>query len=183
MSMSTTTTNIIEPNNIHTSNDSIPTEHKLIDTWSLYHHLPTNGNWALSGYEKISSTINSVEKVISIMNLLNEHMITHSMWFVMKDNITPIWEDPKNVSGGNFSYKVVNKYVFTVWKQLMFMLCGGTLCVNKNNNVFINGITISPKKNFCIIKIWLNKVIHDVSIINNIDNLMNHGSVFKKHDD
>lgn len=156
--------------------------HELNDAWSLYHHLPTNNNWLLSGYEKVAPNIHSVEQVISLMNLLNEHMITHSMWFMMKHDITPIWEDKQNISGGNFSYKVVNKYVYNVWKQLMFMLCGGTLCVNKNNNVFINGITISPKKNFCIIKIWLNKVIHDVSIINNIDNLMNHGSVFKKHD-
>jgi len=167
----TTTTNNIVSNTTTISNT-------LMDKWSIYHHLPTSSNWTLSGYEKVASNINSVEQVIMIMNLLTEHMVTHSMWFVMKNNITPIWEDPQNIVGGSISYKVVNKYVHNVWKQLVYMLCGGTLCINKNNNAFINGITISPKKNFCIIKIWLNKIIHDVTIISNIDNLMNHGSAF-----
>jgi len=48
----------------------------------------------------------------------------------------------------------------------------------------INGITISPKKSFCIVKIWLNNCSNQNSeSINysNIEGLVAYGSLFKKH--
>ena len=49
-----------------------------------------------------------------------------------------------------------------------------------NNN--INGITISPKKNFCIIKIWISNCDNtDPNIIKNIDGLFPNECFFKKH--
>ena len=48
----------------------------------------------------------------------------------------------------------------------------------------ITGITISPKKNFCIIKIWMKSCDHqDPNKINvsNIKGLTNQGCIFKKH--
>jgi len=46
----------------------------------------------------------------------------------------------------------------------------------------INGITISPKKNFCIIKIWLATCKHtDPTLITYPNNLQAKGCIFKKH--
>ncbi len=48
----------------------------------------------------------------------------------------------------------------------------------------INGITVSPKKNFCIIKLWFNENIDNKSniIINNeIKELESFEGIFKKH--
>ena len=48
----------------------------------------------------------------------------------------------------------------------------------------VNGITISPKKNFCIIKIWLNNCANqNPETINysNIEGFTSYGSLFKKH--
>ena len=46
----------------------------------------------------------------------------------------------------------------------------------------INGITISPKKNFCIIKIWLSKCeYNNPDIITDIDGLVRQGCLFKRH--
>ena len=163
-----------------TSNES--PLHMLNDKWVLYHHLPSNKDWKLSGYEIVFDNINSVEKLIAIVETIPEDMIKYSMWFFMRDGITPLWEDPKNESGGNFSYKIINKNVYEVWKQVAYLLCGGHLCVDPSHNQYINGITISPKKNFCIIKIWLNTNLHqDPGIITPIMNLTKHGSIFKKH--
>jgi hypothetical protein len=62
-------------------------------------------------------------------------------------------------------------------------MCGETLCVDKKHNSLINGITISPKKNFCIIKIWLlNCSVQDPNIIISIPNLLKQGCLFKKHE-
>jgi hypothetical protein len=93
-----------------------------------------------------------------------------------------MWEDARNRNGGCFSYKVINKQVFEVWRNLFYMLCGENLCTESELNRHINGITISPKKNFCIIKIWLeNCSVQDPGIIIPIQNLSKQGCLFKKH--
>ena len=65
---------------------------------------------------------------------------------------------------------------------MFYLLCGGNLCTDTKYNDHLNGITISPKKNFCILKIWLNtNEFQDPSIIANIPNLTKHGAQFRKH--
>ena len=163
---------------------TLPTPmHTLNDKWVLYHHLPSNKDWTLSGYEIVMNDIDSIEKTVVLNETIPEDMIKYSMWFLMRKGVTPLWEDPTNISGGNFSYKVVNKNVFEVWKNLFYMLCGESLCVEPELNKHINGITISPKKNFCIIKIWLDvSNYQDPNIINDIMNLSKTGCLFKKHE-
>ena len=89
------------------------------------------------------------------MESIPDEMITNCMLFIMRDGIKPMWEDPKNRKGGCFSYKINNKSVSSVWKNLSYSLVGESLTENLNVRPCINGITISPKKNFCIVKIWL----------------------------
>jgi hypothetical protein len=158
--------------------------HQLEDTWVLYHHLPTEKDWTLSGYTVLHDEINTVEKTISLNQLLTDNIIKFSMLFFMRKGITPLWEDPANRTGGCFSYKVVNKHVVQVWRHMMFHAAGETLAKKDSYNNCINGITISPKKNFCIIKIWLrNNENQDPNQITMIDNLTKHGVMFKLHGD
>lgn len=129
------------------------------------------------------SSIDSLEQVILLNDGMNENIIKNCMLFVMREGITPMWEDPKNRNGGCFSYKVVNKVVPEVWRALFLLLCGETICIEKEHNKHVNGITISPKKNFCIIKIWLDSsMLQDPNIITNVANLMKQGCLFKKHE-
>ena len=134
---------------------SDPTIHPLNGKWDLYYHLPNDSSWSLSSYKSIMNGITNVEEVNSLNKHVSENIVKNTMLFVMKSGITPMWEDEENKNGGCFSFKVLNKHVHGIWKQLFCALCGETLCVDKNNNEFINGITISPKKHFCIIKVWL----------------------------
>ena len=157
--------------------------HETNDKWDLYYHLPTNKDWSLSSYTAIAKNIDSIEQAIKINEEMNDSIIKNCMLFVMKKEITPMWEDPKNRDGGCFSYKVSNRYVGDVWKTLFYMLLGNSICINSNYNKFINGITISPKKNFCILKIWLNtSILQDPNIIQEIPNLSTQGCLFKKHE-
>lgn len=157
-------------------------QNNLHDKWDLYFHLPNNQEWGLSSYSKIMNEIHTVEQVLSINNTISEKIIKNCMLFVMRTGITPMWEDEKNRDGGCFSYKVSNKFVPDIWRQLFSLLCGESLCKNKEDNQFVNGITISPKKNFCIIKIWLaDSHIQDPDTITPINNLNKNGCLFKKH--
>jgi len=156
--------------------------HPLLGKWNLYYHLPHDKNWTLESYKMIQAGVSTVEDVLALNNTTSDHVIKYCMLFVMREGITPMWEDPKNRKGGCFSYKIINKQVPSVWKALMTSLCGETLCVDPQYNTLINGITISPKKNFCIVKIWLSDCsVQDSNIIINIPHLSKQGCIFREH--
>lgn len=156
--------------------------HSLNDKWVLYHHLPSDKDWTLNGYTILSNSIDTVEHAIGINNALTENMIKFSMLFLMRENVSPLWEDENNKNGGCFSYKVINKHVVQVWRDIMYLTTGDSLGLNRDYTNTINGITISPKKNFCIVKIWLRDSNHqDPQMIASVDNLTRHGVIFKKH--
>ena len=158
-------------------------QNNLHGKWNLYYHLPHDKNWELSGYTIIMNSIDTAEKVISLNETVTEHVVKNCMLFIMRVGITPMWEDPRNRNGGCFSYKVINKQVHELWKNLFYLLCGEALCVDPSHSKHINGITISPKKNFCIIKIWLDtSQYQDPNMIVSIPNLLKQGCLFKKHE-
>ena len=155
--------------------------HKLHDNWTLWAHLPHDIDWSVKSYKKIC-TINSVEATIALYETLPEKMSNNCMLFLMRDGILPMWEDSKNKNGGCFSYKVINKNVASVWKNLSYTLVGECLTTDKKLRSNITGITISPKKTFCIIKIWLsNRDFQNPTLISEIDGISSQGCIFKKH--
>ena len=107
------------------------------------------------------------------------------MLFLMRKNndyIYPMWEDKHNKKGGCFSFKVSNKNVSYVWKELLKSLTGQSISGKKSFVQGVNGITISPKKSFCILKIWMNGTINqNPKDIIKIEGLPYHGCLFKKH--
>ena len=156
--------------------------HKLSETWCLWAHLPHDTDWSLKSYKNIYS-LTSIEETIAVMESLPETLVKNCMLFLMRDGIKPTWEDPKNRDGGCFSYKVSNKHVYNVWKELSYVLVGNTISANDDFVANVSGITISPKKNFCIIKIWMAscEFQNPTIITNEIVNISSNGSIFKKH--
>ena len=82
--------------------------HALSDKWVLWAHLPHDTDWSLNSYRNIME-ISSVEEMISLYKILPEKMVKNCMLFLMREGISPTWEDPKNRHGGCFSYKISNK--------------------------------------------------------------------------
>ena len=156
--------------------------HPLNCKWDLYYHLQTDKSWTLSSYKVIMTEIDAMEKVVAMNSALPDFALYNCMFFCMKQGVTPMWEDPRNRTGGCFSYRVLNKNVPGVWRNLMNAMCGNILCANKKHEQHINGITVSPKKNFCIIKIWLDTCkLQDPGMIINISDLPREGCLFKNH--
>ena len=136
---------------------------------------------SLRSYNKIVE-LHSVEKVISCMNSVPSQMVKSCMLFLMRKGINPTWEDPKNVNGGCFSFKVNNNDVYKSWTNLSYLLTGETLSNNHRLQEKISGITISPKKSFCIIKIWLqNLEFQNPKELTPVKNMEISGCLFKKH--
>lgn len=163
------------------SSDS-STFNKLRYKWNLWAHLPQDSDWTVKSYKKIYQ-FKTVEDAIAITESLPADLIKNCMLFIMRDGITPMWEDSKNRNGGCFSYKVSNKNVFDVWRDLTYVLVGETISTNSTFVNSVTGITISPKKNFCIVKIWLTNCDHQNPLIvtNDVRNLTPQGCLFKKH--
>lgn len=156
-------------------------KHILYDKWVLWAHLPHDTNWSLKSYIKICK-IQSAEDIIALNNSLPDQLIKNCMLFLMRKNILPMWEDPKNCDGGCFSFKITNKNIPKVWKNLSYMLTGDSLTNNKKLLQTINGITVSPKKSFCILKIWTSTLKYqNVKELNEVNDVSFQGCIFKKH--
>jgi hypothetical protein len=154
---------------------------KLNDSWTLWAHLPHDTNWTINSYIPIM-TFNTVEEAIALFETVPSKMVKNCMLFLMRKGIQPVWEDEKNKNGGCFSYKINNKNVTDAWKNLSYSLVGETLTENVGLLPNINGITISPKKTFCIVKIWTAVCKYsDPNIIIKIPDLTANGCIFKKH--
>ena len=173
-------TNIFKKSSDSESKD-VSLLHNLSDAWILWAHLPHDTDWSLKSYMKIYE-FNTVEQAITITETLPPVLVTNCMLFLMRKGINPIWEDERNRNGGCFSYKIPNKDVPDAWKQLSYSLIGETMSDNKKLLPHINGITISPKKNFCIIKVWFaNCSFQDAAVIREVHGITSHGCLFKRH--
>jgi hypothetical protein len=156
--------------------------HCLADKWTMWAHLPHDIDWSISSYKKIY-TIDSVEGAIAITETMPEVLVKNCMLFLMREGIKPIWEDPKNRQGGCFSYKISNKNVFEVWKDLSYVLMGHSISEQISFVANVTGITISPKKNFCIIKVWMSSCANQnpAIVTNDVKGLTSQGCLFKRH--
>ncbi len=166
------------------------TDHKLNTGWIVWYHSPSDKSWSKESYKSILE-INTVEDYIVLerawINCLPS--VVEGMFFVMRklNNgkiIYPQWEDINNKSGGYWSFKVDNSQAQELWYKLCKFTLGETLCSEKENPMQINGISISPKKTFCIIKIWNNNCLQqDIKTLSTELNFLNMEEVkYSSHD-
>lgn len=155
--------------------------HSLCSSWTLWAHLPHDTDWSVDSYKRIV-TFDTVEDLIALYREIPETMVRNCMLFLMRENVHPTWEDPQNRDGGCFSFKVGNKTVPAVWTHLSYALAGETLAVNQMLMDSITGVTISPKKNFCVVKVWLSGCKYkDPGELVEIPGLPTTGCIFKRH--
>ena len=129
--------------------------HKLNNYWKLWFHKMDVNEWNIESYHELCK-ISSLEDAIKLFENISNLIVTNSMIFLMKNNITPLWENEENINGGSFSYKITNEIIINIYKKLIYFIISENLD-NVHDIVIqnINGISISPKKNFCILKIWV----------------------------
>tara|TARA_B100001287_G_scaffold258976_1_gene245783 strand:- start:197 stop:730 length:534 start_codon:yes stop_codon:yes gene_type:complete len=153
---------------------------RLKSKWVLWAHFPHDTDWSVASYKKVAE-FETVESVIAVTQSLPEKLVKNCMLFLMKEGIQPIWEDPMNRDGGCFSFKTHNKDVWTAWNNLTYAVTGESVTSDEGLLKAVNGITISPKKNFCIIKLWLrNCMYQNPRLVIPLDGLDARGCIFKK---
>jgi len=131
---------------------------KFKHEWTLWFHNFNNNDWSIKSYQKLITICN----ICDFWRLYNNHYsLKCGMFFLMKNDIIPIWEAYENKNGGNWSIKVV-KNIETKWLKLSMDLVSNNL----DNLGIVNGISLCYKNNYYIIKIWINDITQ-----NNINNI------------
>lgn len=125
----------------------------LKNKWNLWYHSQKD-NWTIDGYRKIYSieNVNQFWKLYNNWNKLGGVNSKH--FFLMKNDITPIWEDVNNINGGCWSYKINQNQVDELWEDLSSYLVTENITSEEN---LVLGLSICLKKNNnSVIKIWNN---------------------------
>ena len=134
--------------------------YKTNKTWVVWYHNPSDNNWSLKSYKNIYEFDNLTD-YFRFQNSWQDNLppLKNSMFFLMRkkdeyEYIYPMWEDKNNKPGGCWSFKIDSSIVDSIWETLSLYLIGEIMGSTTENSNKINGISFSPKKGFCIIKIW-----------------------------
>jgi hypothetical protein len=70
----------------------------------------------------------------------------------MRGDFSPLWENKANIHGGSYCLKVTRRNAIEVFNRYLAAAALGACAKDSANQIV--GVTISPKKGFCIIKVW-----------------------------
>jgi hypothetical protein len=131
-------------------------EHLLNDTWTMYFHEPSDSDWTMASYIRLDQ-ISSIEDFWKVHEGMQKY-ISKGMFFLMREHVFPCWDDSSNIDGGCISIKVLKEDIGAFWQEIVAKLVGESLMVEDASSdawSHVNGISTSPKRFFCICKIWL----------------------------
>ena len=123
---------------------------ELPQKYVLWVHDLNNKNWTINSYEKKFEFTN-VETFCGFLNNFYRLGYIHMHFFIMKEGVDPIWEHEENRDGGVCSIKIEIDQCVDIFVDLLCRAVSNSLSTVPND---INGISISPKNNWAIIKIW-----------------------------
>ena len=151
------------------------------DNWLLYFHDPFNQDWSKESY-KVLHKIDTIQNYWKITSLI-EKKLEIGMFFLMREFVFPLWDDDNNKDGGALSMKILKSDSYKFWEDISIKLVSETLLRENNIELSdeITGISASPKKSFCIIKIWLkSEKLANPALFNLLPNI-NGKVIYNKH--
>ena len=130
-------------------------EHILNDTWTMYFHEPSDTDWTMSSYVRLDQ-ISSVERFWQVHEGVRKYL-SRGMFFLMREHVFPCWDDSSNIHGGCVSIKVLKEDICVFWQEAVTRLLGEKIMLAETSDAWshVNGISTSPKRFFCICKLWL----------------------------
>ena len=150
----------------------------LNEIYTFWYHNPDNLDWSLESYIELLE-FSTIEEFWVLDKFIRKDMIENGMFFIMRKSVKPIWECSTNIKGGCISWKVDRKNSYKSWID-----CVGHFIMKEfgNLNHLINGVSISPKKNSSIIKLWFKEEINiDELNIPKTYCLANDKIIYKSH--
>jgi hypothetical protein len=134
---------------------------KLNTEWTVWIHENDNPDWSLSSYKDIYkiNSIGSMWRFLWVLDNLNKNV---RQYYIMRNGITPIWEDNNNRTGAICSIMIDNMNRNSrhtrgdLGVDAFTAIC--ILVMNESfvkNNQDINGLCYSIKSRSALIKLWI----------------------------
>ena len=136
-------------------------EMKLNTTWTVWVHENDNKDWSISSYKSIYviDSIGSMWRFLWILDNLNKNV---RQYYIMRNGITPIWEDNNNKQGAICSIMIDKMNSGSrhargdLGVDAFSAIC--VLVMNESfvkNNQDINGLCYTIKSRSALIKLWV----------------------------
>lgn len=119
--------------------------------WTLYFHSPEETKWTLNTFVNLGA-MRTWADFWTVIEIVGQDSFADGMFFMMRDPAPPLWENHQHIRGGCYSFRCPKKDASDVCIAYMIACMLGGAAKNSTNR--INGISISPKRGFNIIKIW-----------------------------
>jgi hypothetical protein len=117
----------------------------------LWYHDPENKDYSLESYIKIAD-MSTPQQFWTVVDSIPREAWETGMFFFMRRGFNPLWDSPENENGGSWSKKVEASEVYDTYIDMMVHCATGDIL--KQRGETLAGITLSPKGQFSIIKIW-----------------------------
>ena len=134
-------------------------DYPLKTYYTLWYHGVIDKNWELDSYKCVGK-IYSLKDFWIYYNKIDA--FTRGIFFLMKEDLKPVWETPGNIDGGYWPFRIPHEKVEETWIKLSISLITDNIRnkedIKIENNIQhdINAISISPKPTGAVIKIWNN---------------------------
>ena len=119
--------------------------------WTLYFHSPEETKWTLNTFISLGS-MKTWQQFWIIMDTLKTDSFSEGMFFLMRDPSPPLWESHHHIRGGCYSFRCQKKDAAEIYLNYSIASMLGGLSTDPAN--LMNGISISPKRGFNIVKVW-----------------------------
>lgn len=110
--------------------------------WVLWYHHEKD-NWNASGFKQLCKITTSQELWKFYNNWSIIGGITNKHIFLMRENVVPVWEDPSNINGGCWSFKIIEENASELWEDLSVALVCHELAQDTDDIV---GLSLCLKK-------------------------------------
>lgn len=129
---------------------NLQNEIKLLNSWNVYFHDNFNKNWDINSYIKIMN-IDTNKSFWEFFNNFDNLNYVDNQFFIMKENISPLWEDLPNGANVIMRIKQLNMTpVLDIWTTLCAKILTHEIDIDTYH---IKGIVFNMKYDLVNIKI------------------------------
>lgn len=150
----------------------------LVHSWDFWYDHQANsslsdGNEAVHAYESRLKILTNIDNVAQFWNTWNNFDITRLQLrdsvHLFHKGVKPVWEDPRNFTGGSWTFRVPKAQAVDFWKEVCMMAIGEQLqaAVESERTTFrddVCGISISARFNSMLVQVWNRDSQHEEGI-------------------
>lgn len=130
--------------------------HLLSDLWTAYFHHPSDTDWTATSYVRLADVSSVEDYAVLERCLTTDNKTTNGMFFLMREHVFPCWDDASNIRGGCVCIKIPKTIASAFWNDMCSRLLSDTLVASPWGSAdVVNGISISPKTFYVIVKVWV----------------------------